>query len=189
MTRFAYCCKYSLSPTVPVAGRHPCSTLCFRVRCVGTGRKADRDCERALDAFGGGLELPERRDGLACVMVAWGGRLFGVLVERGLRGGQFRERPQDRPHGFRQFGLGAHVAKYSMIARQDRLRQSGRIHTPVGGRPWTRKGVAAGCDLTRICDESRPAPRCCGPSCKYVQTVYGHKNECSVSTKVGQRRS
>jgi hypothetical protein len=39
------------------------------------------------------------------------------LVERGLRGGQFRERPQDRPHGFRQFGLGAHVAKHSMIAR------------------------------------------------------------------------
>jgi len=34
-----------------------------------------------------------------------------------LRGGQFRERPQDRPHGFRQFGLGAHVAKHSMIAR------------------------------------------------------------------------
>ncbi len=50
-------------------------------------------------------------------MVAWGGRLFGVLVERGLRGGQFRERPQDRPHGFRQFGLGAHIAKHSMIAR------------------------------------------------------------------------
>ena len=85
------------------------------MRCPG--RRADRDCERALAAFGGGFELPECRDGFACVMVAWGGRLFGVLVERGLRGGQFRERPQDRPHGFRQLGLGAHVAKHSMIAR------------------------------------------------------------------------
>ena len=31
----------------------------------------------------------------------------------------------------------------------DIIRQSGRIHTPAGGRPWTLKGVAVGCDLTR----------------------------------------
>jgi hypothetical protein len=73
-------------------------------------------------------------------MVVWGGRLFGVSVERGLGGGQFRERPQDRPHGFGQFGMGAHVTKHSMIARHVLGLRRTREDRGLRNRPTVRAG-------------------------------------------------